>query len=74
MQGNNGKKRGGCIAAIIFAIFVIIIIPVIFIGSCSSGSSRWDSLSDSEKEWYHNAYGNGKSDAIDNAIQNYRGY
>lgn len=36
-----------------------------------SDSSRWESLSDDEKEWYNDNYGDGQYDAIQDAISDY---
>ena len=61
---------------IIVKIFAIVIL--LFAALCSllqsNDSSKWDNLSDTEKEWYSNNYGNGKMDDINSAIKNYRGY
>ena len=60
------------------SVYIIIIIVLLLGASCSiiksDDSSKWDNLSDTEKEWYSNNYGNGKMDDINSAIKNYRGY
>lgn len=49
---------------------------VIGVASCSiaskGSSSEWDSLSDSEKAWYHENYGNGQYDEYRKAIDDYK--
>jgi hypothetical protein len=37
--------------------------------SSSKSSSKWDSLTKEEKEWYERNYGNGKSEAYDKVIE-----
>ena len=67
--------KGKIISIVIFVSLILITIPVAssYFGAESS-SSRWDSLSDDEKNWYKNNYGGGKMDDINNAIKDYRGY
>ena len=40
-------------------------------GVYESNSNQWDKLSDKEKQWYIDNYGNGKSENIDNIISDY---
>lgn len=40
--------------------------------SSSSSSSKWDSLTDSEKAWYERNYGGGKSQQYRDAIDSYK--
>ena len=70
-NGNDKSK------SIILGIIFIIIGLVIFIGSSvsnnsSSTSSKWNNLTNNEKQWYINNYGNGKSEQYRNAINNYK--
>lgn len=57
-------------------LIIIIIVIAVSCGAMDSGSSssKWDSLSDEEQEWYERNYGDGKMDDINDAIDNYKGY
>ncbi len=69
------KPLGSAVMALIIFGFlgVVLFVSAVSNGS-SSSNSRWSSLSKEEKEWYSRNYGNGKSDAIRNAIDSYSGY
>ena len=70
LQKEEDKKaKQGCLI-----LLVPVIIILLLFGSCVSNNStsRWDSLSDKEKQWYKDNYGNGKSDAYDKAIEDYK--
>lgn len=60
----------------VIAVLVLFIIALMF--ACQrenkSSSSRWNSLTKEEQKWYERNYGGGKSEAYDDAIENYRGY
>lgn len=52
--------------------FLIIIGIVIIISVASpEPSSKWDELSDEEKDWYEENYGDGQFNDIEDAIDNY---
>ena len=57
------------IALVIVAIFAI---PIVW-GILDDDGDKWNSLSDEEKEWYIDNYGDGQYDEIQNAIEDYRG-
>ncbi len=65
------RTERGCLIALI----VICIIIGIGVTSCSimstGNSSKWDSLSDSEKAWYYENYGDGQYDEYRKAIDDY---
>lgn len=70
----NGSNKG---KSIIWGIILLVIGLVIFIGlsasnNSSSTSSKWNNLTNEEKQWYTNNYGNGKSEQYRNAINNYK--
>ena len=55
---------------IIFAIIALCM--VMALGAEPSSSSEWDKLSDEEKEWYEDNYGDGKMEDINEAIEDYK--
>ena len=73
MDNNNNTGPSITEWLIIFGIAILI---ACWVNGCSDSgnSSQWDSLTKEEKEWYHRNYGNGKAEAINKAITNYRGY
>ena len=54
-------------------IVAIIAIPIVW-GFLDDDGDKWNSLSDEEKEWYHDNFGDGQYDEIQDAISVYRGY
>ena len=57
----------------------IILAIALFIGGCvlcgdGGSSSSWDKLTDKEKQWYHDNYGDGQYEKYEDAIDNYKGY
>lgn len=58
----------------IIGIVVIIVFCISFYNEVSTPNtkSEWDKLSDEEKEWYENNYGDGKLEDINNAIDEYK--
>ena len=68
---STGKGRIiSIIVAIVCSIAFIICIVSAWIGD--SGSSKWDDLSDKEKEWYKENYGDGQYDKYKDAINDYK--
>lgn len=63
------KKHHVVILLVLIVAFVLVSCSII---KSENSTSRWDSLSDQEKQWYHDNYGNGKSDAYDKAIEDYK--
>ena len=57
-------------------VAIVAVLGILFVwGTLSdSGKSQWDKLSDSEKEWYHDNFGDGQYYEIQDAISDYRGY
>lgn len=63
---------------IIKAILLVVSL-VMFLGFSSSEPSKndtnkWDKLTDEEKQWYIDNYGDGQYDEIQDAIEDYNGY
>ena len=59
----------------IFGLIIAIIAACALLGLLfPKEPSKWDKLSDEEKQWYHDNYGDGKMDDINDAIKNYGGY
>ncbi|MGN1165516.1 MAG: hypothetical protein ACI4S2_03690 [Lachnospiraceae bacterium] len=58
----------------VIGIIVIIVICICLsnLVSNSNNKSEWDNLSDEEKEWYKDNYGNGKLEDINKAIDEYK--
>lgn len=69
----NISKKPIIISSII-GIAVIIVFCICFYNevSTSNNKSEWDKLSDEEKEWYENNYGDGKLEDINKAIDEYK--
>ena len=67
---------GALIFLIVFGLVGFFIVASLGSGntSYSGSSSGWDSLTDEEKEWYEDNYGDGQYEAIRDAIDNYKGY
>jgi len=70
------SKKTSKVFAIIIAIVVIIFLVILIPAAredmkYSNGGSEWDNLSDEEKEWYEDNYGDGGFDSIQDAISNY---
>ncbi|MGN0686620.1 MAG: hypothetical protein ACI4KA_00775 [Oscillospiraceae bacterium] len=57
---------------IVFAVVLVIVTGMQNKVTAPYGGSNWDKLSDEEKEWYHNNYGDGKMENINNAIDGYK--
>lgn len=55
---------------ILIGIAGLIWLMILFSGG--SSSSEWDKLSDEEKEWYEDNYGDGKMEDINEAIEDYK--
>lgn len=53
------------ITCIVIALFVGSLIP-------SEEPSKWDKLTDEEKQWYEDNYGNGQFDTYKKAIEDYK--
>lgn len=76
-ENSTNKKRISKKPIIIsgtIGIAVIIVICICFsnLVSHSNNKSEWDKLSDEEKEWYKDNYGNGKLEDINKAINEYK--
>ena len=58
----------------IFIIVCMVILLFFFIGSLDNSSSadNWNQLTEEEKEWYKDNYGDGKMEEINDAIDDYR--
>lgn len=58
----------------IIAIVVLLFGLLIGLTGCgsSSSTSKWDSLTKEEKQWYKRNYGGGKSQEINKAIKDYK--
>ena len=69
----NIDKKPIIISSII-GILVIIVLFISFYNEVSTPNtkSEWEKLSDEEKEWYENNYGDGKLEDIDKAIDEYK--
>lgn len=58
---------------IIIAIILAIVFLVVSIVNNSGGSeSEWDKLSEEEKDWYRDNYGNGQYEKYQDAIDDYK--
>lgn len=72
----NKQKRDKkpIIISIIIGIVVIIVFCISFYNEVSTPNtkSEWEKLSDEEKEWYENNYGDGKLEDINKAIDEYK--
>lgn len=68
------KKNTAIGVAIITSSIICFIIAISIAKPSSTSNNKWDNLSNEEKQWYNENYGNGKSESIDNAIKDYRGY
>ncbi len=62
---------GKFLTILILSIFFISLIFTLANGS-GKKESDWDKLSDDEKQWYHDNYGNGKMDDYKDAIDDYK--
>ena len=62
----------GCGIAMGISIVLLIMLNSSGNFSSSSSSSKWDSLTDSEKAWYERNYGGGKSQQYRDAIDSYK--
>lgn len=62
------------IISITIGIVVIIVFCISFYNEVSTPNtkSEWEKLSDEEKEWYENNYGDGKLEDINKAIDEYK--
>lgn len=61
------------IISVIIGIASIIAFCICFYDlSNSYNTSEWDKLSDEEREWYNDNYGDGKLEDIDKAIEEYK--
>ena len=65
------KQKSRAVMILIMLVVLTLMIGKNYMFGSSSNTSRWDSLSDEEKEWYHNNYGDGQYDDIMDAINNY---
>lgn len=79
LQGTSWRDLTGAGKAVAIALVFFIAIAC-FVGVAlsaenrdnrKSDSGRWDSLSEEEKEWYHDNYGDGQYDDIQDAISDY---
>lgn len=73
---NNWSKKGkrNNVITSIYAIVlgIVLLVGLIYwVSSFNQGSSNWNKLSDEEKEWYEDNYGDGKMDDINDAIDDY---
>lgn len=73
IKGLEIKKSEVITIIIVLAIIAIIAIPIVW-GFIDDDGDKWNSLSDEEKEWYIDNYGDGQYDEIQDAISDYRGY
>lgn len=74
-------EKNEAVKAKVKKIIPIFIVSILFIfvianafGNIGKDSERWNSLSDEEKEWYRDNFGDGQYDEIQDAISDYRGY
>ena len=65
------KQKSKAIMILIILVVLTLTMGKNYMLGSSSSTSRWDSLSDEEKEWYQDNYGNGQYDDIMDAINNY---
>ncbi|MBE6630662.1 MAG: hypothetical protein E7624_07440 [Ruminococcaceae bacterium] len=73
MKFSTKKEKIITLVVGILALVLFIAFLGVEISSGSGGSSnRWDDLTDEEKEWYHNNYGNGQYDKYQDAINDYK--
>lgn len=72
----NALKRSGSVDRCMrwLTAVILIIVAIIFLMNIdwSGSQSKWDSLSDEEKEWYKDNYGDGQYDDIKDAIDEYK--
>ena len=68
---SRAKEHGGCAIAIIIAFVIFLVIAVVG-GFLDKDGDKWNSLSDKEKEWYIDNFGDGQYDEIQGAISDYR--
>ncbi len=73
------SKKGKRIAAVV--IVAAIILAFLFFAfsfisesgsSAGSSSNKWDELTEEEKDWYRDNYGDGQYDKYQNAINDYK--
>lgn len=57
---------------LIWIILGIILVVFIFSQITPKGTSEWDKLDNSQKEWYKRNYGNGQYEKYQNSIKNYK--
>lgn len=69
----ESTSKGRIISIIVAIVCSIAFIICIVSGwTDDSGSSKWDDLSDKEKEWYEENYGDGQYDKYKDAINDYK--
>jgi len=73
-QGNSRDLKHKIMLSIGNVFLAIVCIGLIFllIFSNEGKSSKWDKLTDEEKEWYERNYGDGKLEKINKAIEDYK--
>ena len=77
VKNNNLEVANGDLKYNIVKIFIIVCMVILlffFIGSLDNSSSadNWNQLTEEEKEWYKDNYGDGKMEEINDAIDDYR--
>lgn len=69
----SAKAKKITLAIAILALVLFIVFLAVDVSSGSGGSSnRWDDLTDEEKDWYRDNYGNGQYDKYQDAINDYK--
>ena len=71
-EKNAEKKRNSKMITVI--VIATLIMIALAIGFLDNDGDKWNSLSDEEKEWYIDNFGDGQYDEIQDAISDYRGY
>lgn len=69
----SAKHKKVLLTVAVLAVVLFIIFLALTVSNSNGGSSNsWDDLTDEEKEWYHDNYGNGQYDKYQDAINDYK--
>ena len=73
LEKNKNTDKSTVVKMFIVGIILTVIGIRLLVGANSSGSSsKWDSLTKEEKQWYTDNYGNGKGEQYQKAIEDYK--
>lgn len=77
-KGKNKTLSDKALSVLILIAAIVVSACLIIFGAFNDGSnsskskSSWDSLSDEKKQWYEENFGNGKMEAYNKAIDDYK--